>query len=250
VKKRFFILIILLLFCLNLNAQVLLPAAVNHPSDGQPVSHALSACVEMDCSRTIGVNLYQRSIYRVLFFDSIFLNAGISLSATPFSVDGYFLAAGVENLLGTGVWAGVKLMGDQYPEYSRALNSINVYLGWIYWWFDAAVGIHWRYLVVDPRQIYNIFFLNDFHIERHLYFRVGVNIPFAEDFYTFSFSITNHDSFYAGNFDAFMFGLGNRFCLGENLNASADIIFRPTGTIAYTAAWASIIFKAGIEWEI
>lgn len=244
------LLFLLLTFNLSLHAQSLLPIAVNLPSDDQPVSHALSACFELDHSRTIGINLYQRSIYRILFLDMLFLNAGLSLSVTPFSIDGYFLAAGIENFFGTGLWAGIKLMGDQYPEYSRALNSVTAYLGWIYGWMDIAIGLNWRYLVIEPGQIYNIFFLDDFHMEQHVFYRLGVNIPFVRDFYTFSFAISNHDAFYAGNFDAFMFGLGNRFILGENLNAFADIIFRPTGTFSYTAAWASIIFKAGVEWKI
>ncbi len=210
-----------------------------------PLAHTVIFFPQLDMQRSIGPDFYLRAQYEILAWEHFRGAAGLSLSLTPFGVDGYFLELGVENVAGTGLGARVKFMGDQYPEYGRAANTINPYIFWRYAFVDLAFGVVWRFLVTDPAWLWCMFDYDPFMVEPMFYYKIGFVFAFFDRFWTLSVSLSNQDEFYVGNFGTFTFFIGNRIAINEQWSVFVDFLWRPSGTIALTAVNSAFIFRAG-----
>jgi hypothetical protein len=216
------------------------------PSTVPPVlSHAITLFPQLDLQRSLGPDVYLRAIYEVLAWEHFRGAAGLSLSFTPVCIDGYFLELGVENVAGTGLGARIKFMGDEYPEYGRAANTINPYLVWRYAFVDLAFGIVWRFLVTDPDWRWCLFDYDSFMVEPIFQFKIGFIFEFFDRIWTLNISLSNQDEFYAGNFGALTILLGNRFALDDRSSVFFDFLWRPSGTIALSAVNSVFVFRAG-----
>ncbi len=216
-----------------------------------PFSHSITFYPQLDVQRSLDPDLYVRAVYDALLWDHVRAAAGASLSFTPLlCVDGYFLDAGVDDILGWGLGAHLKLMGDQYPEYGRAANTIQPYAVWRKCFADLAFGVTWRFLVVAPEPLWLMFYYPSFMVEAIFYYKIGVVFDFFDGFWTFSASLSNQDEFTAGNFGAFCLRMGNRFSVMDRMGLFLDILYRPSGTIALTAVNSVLGIRCGGRVEL
>ena len=200
---------------------------------------------QLDLQRSLGPDFYLRAQYDILVWGHFRGAAGLSLSFTPFCVDGYYLDLRVENVAGTGLGAGVKFMGDQYPEYGRAANTLNPYVFWRYAFVDLAFGVVWRFLVTDPAWLWCMFDYDPFMVEPMFYYKIGFVFALFDRFWTLSISLSNQDEFYVGNFGTFTLLIGNRLAIDQTWSVFFDFLWRPSGTIALSAVNSVFIFRAG-----
>jgi len=207
--------------------------------------HTVTVFPQLDLQRSLGPDVYLRAIYDCLAFGHFRGTAGLSLSFTPFTIDGYFLELAVDDLFGTGLGVHLKAMGDEYPEYGRAANTLQPYLVWRFAFVDLAFGITWRFLVTDPNLLWCLFDYDPFMVEPIFYYKIGFVFDFFDKFWTISISLSNQDEFYVGNFGTFTLSIGNRFALNENWSVFFNFYWRPAGTIALTAVNSDFIFRLG-----
>jgi hypothetical protein len=102
------------------------------------LAHAVELFPEVDLQRSIGTDVYLRAVYDLLFLGHFRGTAGVSLSFTPFAINGYFIDLGYENIAGTGLGCHIKLLSDEYPEYGRAANTVIPYLRFLRPLLDAV----------------------------------------------------------------------------------------------------------------
>jgi hypothetical protein len=207
--------------------------------------HTITLFPQLDLQRSLGPDCYLRATYDLLAFGHFRGAAGVSLSFTPFAVDGYYLELAVDDVAGTGLGAHLKAMGDEYPEYGRAANTIQPYLVWRYAFVDLAFGITWRFLVTDPAWLWCLFDYDPFMAEAIWYYKIGFVFELFDRFWTLSVSLSNQDEFYVGNFGTFTLLVGNRLALDDRWSVFLDFLWRPSGTIALTAVNSDFIFRLG-----
>ncbi len=209
------------------------------------LDHEITFFPQLDLQRSLGPDFYIRAVYDLLAWDHFRGTFGASLSFTPLSIDGYFLDLGIDDIYGTGLSAHIKFMGDQYPEYGRAANTIQPYVVWRCMFFDLAFGVTWRFLLVEPAPLWCMFYYDPFMVEAIFYYKIGVVLGFFDDFWTLAVSLSDQDEFYAGNFGAFILRAGNTLRIDGNWSAFLDLLYRPSGTIALTAVNSAIAIRMG-----
>jgi hypothetical protein len=230
----------LALFGAAVSAQDQAPA-----SESAVLEHEITFFPQLDLQRSLGADFSLRAVYDLLAWDHLRGTFGASLSFTPISIDGYFLDLGIDDIYGTGLGAHLKFMGDQYPEYGRAANTIQPYAVWRFMFIDLAFGVTWRFLLVEPAPLWCMFYYDPFMVEAIFYYKVGTVLDFFDGFWTLSISLSNQDEFYAGNFGAFTLRADNRFAIDDHWSTFFDLLYRPSGTIALTAVNSAIAIRLG-----
>jgi hypothetical protein len=234
------------LFALTVIILGLALAASPLAADETPVlKHTIALFPQLDLQRSLGPDFYLRATYDLLACDHYRFAAGASLSFTPFAIDGYFMELAVDDILGTGLGVHLKAMGDEYPEYGRAVNTLQPYLVWRWAVFDLAFGVSWRFLVTDPAWLWCLFDYDPFMVEPIFYYKIGFVFEFFDRFWTLSVSLSNQDEFYVGNFGAFTLFIGNRFAIDKTWSVFFDFLWRPSGIIALTAVNSDFLFRLG-----
>jgi hypothetical protein len=219
-------------------------------SDPPVLAHEITFFPQLDLQRSLGADFYLRGVYDILAWEHFRGTFGASLSFTPISIDGYFLDLGIDDIYGTGLGAHIKLMGDQYPEYGRAANTIQPYVAWRWMFLDLAFGVTWRFLLVEPAPLWLMFYYDPFMVEAIFYFKIGTEFSFFDDFWTLAVSLSDQDEFYAGNFGAFVLRAGNTLRIDGHWSAFLDLLYRPSGTIALTAVNSAIAIRLGGRLEL
>ena len=214
-------------------------------SERAVLEHEITFFPQLDVQRSLGADFYLRAVYDLLAWDHFRGTIGASLSFTPLSIDGYYLDLGIDDIYGTGLGAHLKLMGDQYPEYGRAANTIQPYAVWRCMFLDLAFGVTWRFLLVEPAPLWLMFYYDPFMVEAIFYYKIGAVLDFFDDFWTLSISLSDQDEFYAGNFGAFVLRVGNSIRIDGHWSAFLDLLYRPSGTIALTAVNSTIAVRTG-----
>jgi hypothetical protein len=218
------------------------------PAAAPVIRQSIEFFPQLDAQRSIGADFYLRGIYDILAWDLVHGSAGVSISLTPLCIDGYFLDIGVENVMGTGLGARIKIMGDQFPEYGRTANTIQPSVFWRWWFFDLAFGVTWRILVIEPAQLWNIFYWPPFMVEAIYYYKIGGMFEIVPGVWSAWISLTNQDEFYVGNMGSFTLRAGCRASISPEWSTSLDVLYRPSGTIALTAV--NSIFAVRWGWRV
>jgi hypothetical protein len=214
-------------------------------TDAPRLAHTITLFPQLDLQRSLGPDFYLRATYDLLAWDHFRFTAGVSLSFTPFEIDGYFLELAVDDIAGTGLGAHCKAMNDQYPEYGRACNTINPYAVWRWRFVDLAFGVVWRFLVTDPAWLWCLFDYDPFMVEPIFYYKIGVVFDFFDKFWTLGVSLSNQDEFYVGNFGTFTLRFENRIAIDGHWSAFCVFMWRPAGTLALTAVNSCFLFLLG-----
>ncbi len=209
------------------------------------ISHDMEAYAALDVNRMLGVSFDTRVLYRALLWDHVRASAGISFTWMSPSLDGYFLSVRYENILDTGLGAGVSFIADIFPASLKAVHGIIPSLSWRMQFFFAEFGVALRSFTADSAAIWNIFHYASPVFETLFHYQIGCTFAFFNEFWTLTASFGNFDEFYIGNFGTIMLRMRNEFLVSAPWRVFADVTIRPSGSLALAGTYAVIFICIG-----
>lgn len=247
-KKLILIIIILVLSITPVLAEVTSSPELSYPQ----LEPTLELATVFDSNRTLGDRLLLQGIYSWQLTENCRLRAGLSFNTATHLQNASFLELESEDFFhsteyGAKLRVNLKFIGNQYGEYDKAANSIIPYLSWENPNYLVNLGVNYRFLIVDHKQLYNIFYFNGPSYEILPYYRFSYHINPKNEKYILSAEINNGDELYAGNLGSYGLFFKGTYMLNDKVTAFGEFGFRQSGSIALSATYYKTIICGGFE---
>lgn len=200
-----------------------------------------------DSNRTLGDRVVLWGQYRVSFDDHWRLNTGLSFNTATGLVNALYVELGFEVVRENTFGFRVKFLGNQYGEYARAANSIIAYVNWDNAVYFIDFGVNYRYLNINPAQLWNIFYYDNISAESVYYYSLRRRFVMQDGRYRLDVEANNHDPMYAGNLGAYGLFLKNRFTVNDKVAVLVSVGARQTGSIGLSATYYKTMIFWGVE---
>ncbi len=207
----------------------------------------LSIGVFQEKNRTLGDTKSLRIIHPLVMDENYQIQGGLSWNITESHVNALFVDFGCQIINDPDFSINLKFLGNQYPEYDKAANSIIPYFNWDDESYYFSLGLNFRYLNSDTDQLWNIFNYHSQVFERILYYKLGVRHIFEDIGLVTTVEMKNYDEMYAGNLGAYQLYINNELMVSPQVALFVSLGFYQSGSIGLAATSYETTIYWGLE---
>jgi hypothetical protein len=247
-QKLFLGLVVLLVLTFNTSPIWAIDELILEPNgESQDFFDQINFGTCFETNRTLGNKQTLKIIHQSLLDEHYWLQEGISFNRNTNLINALFIDLGYRNINDSNLGFNLKFLGNQYPEYSKAANSIIPYISWESANYCFTLGLNYRFLNSDAGQLWNIFYYHTSVFEFIPYYKLGIHYSLPDAPLTTTIEVNNTDAMYAGNLGAYGLFVNNEFMVNQNVILFVNVGFRQSGSIGLAATNYTRTISCGLE---
>lgn len=211
------------------------------------IAKQLTFAAGFESNRTLGDHWALRGSYQLESQGKYRVQTGLSYNQATGYINALFIDLGYEKINNSRYSFRIKFLGNQYPEYNKAVNSIIPYMHWDKSSCFIEAGLNFRFINYTGEQMWNIFYYETDLAESIPYYQFGLRIPLQNSCSTLTAAFKNCDEMYAGNLGAYRFHFNYSREINEHITVYGTLDYWQSGGIVMANTYYKTTFYAGIE---